>query len=79
MVDPCLVEHDVGYVFNGVSFKLIDDVAQKLSRKFLPKEVIKLHKLFFFNLLLLGLRKRLNVSIDECDSNSLIVFQFHLF
>lgn len=79
MFDSCLVEHDVGYVLDGVSLKFIDDVAQKLNWEFLSKKVIKLHKLFFLNLLFLSLRKWLDVSVDECDCNGLIIFQFHLF
>lgn len=79
LVDPCLVEHYVGDVLDGVSLKLVDDVAQELSRELLSKEVVKLSELFLLDLLLLGLGKRLDVSIEECDDDSLIILEFHLF
>lgn len=79
LVDPCLIEHGIGDVFDGVSLKLIDDVAQKLRCELLTKEAVKLQELLLLNLLFLGLRKRLDVGIDECNGNGLIVFQFHLF
>lgn len=79
LIDPCLIKHGIGDVFDGVSFKLIDNVAQKLRCELLTKEVVKLRELFLLDLLFLGLRKWFDIRIDECYCNGLIIFQFHLF